>query len=385
MSLQSSSVGFMNRIIKNLSELDMRQLEDLYIDLKSAGVIVPSGEGRSKGALSIVCSEMAKMDRGKIIVDTVDIGFPDRDVDMAAPILRQRYGQVSLLILSGSGKSLIPLVDAQKMALLISKIENKRDYRIDVITSDPESPLGRLGEKYGTLTILKGREIYDDTAEATEFKAVGILEDVFILGAGLMLHALAEAIFEESAPSVIPQKITRLLGETTSIVEGIVRSDFLKTLVDLLERRHVCFFAGLGSSQEVARMAAVRLGHVKRAIGDQVYVGGESSTPAPRAGDILIVISYSGETEVVASWCKNFKKLGGVVASIVGTKNSTIESLSDYTYYIESKHRPGSPNDFYIKAAYATSPLPLYLVDRLRERGLRLPEYILKWYHSVIS
>ncbi|MEM2291928.1 MAG: SIS domain-containing protein [Nitrososphaerota archaeon] len=375
----------MNRIIKNLTELNPRQLENLYIDLKSAGVIIPSGEGRSKGALSIVCSEMAKMSRGKIVVDRGDIGFPERDIDMAAPILRQRYGQVSLLILSGSGKSLIPLVDAQKMALLISKIENNRDYRIDVITSDSESPLGKLGEKFGTLTILKGREIYNDSAETTEFKAVGILEDVFILGAGLILHALAEAIHEDSSPSVINQKISRLVGETTLIVEDIVKSDFLKTLVDLLERRHVCFFAGLGSSHEVARMTAVRLGHVKRAIGDQVYVSGESSTPAPRAGDVLIVISYSGETEVVASWCKNFKKLGGIVASIVGTKNSTIESLSDYSYYIESKYRAGSPNDFYIKAAYATSPIPLYLVDRLRDRGLRLPEYILKWYHSVIS
>lgn len=383
--MQTSSVGFMSRIIKNLSEVNTKQLEDLYIDLKSSGVIVPSGEGRSKGALSIVCSEMAKMDRGKIIVDRGDIGFPDREVDMAAPILRQRYGQVSLLILSGSGKSLIPLVDAQKMALLITKSGNTKDYRIDVITSDPESPLGKLGDKYGTLTILKGREIYDDSAEATEFKAVGILEDVFILGAGLMLHALAEAIYEELPSYAIPQKISRLLDETTVIVEDIVKSDFLKTLVDLLEQRHVCFFAGLGSSQEVARMTAVRLGHVKRAIGDQVYVGGESSTPAPRAGDILIVISYSGETEVVASWCKNFKKLGGIVASILGTKNSTIESLSDYSYFIESKHKPGSPNDFYMKAAFATSPLPLFLVDRLRERGLRLPEYILKWYHSVIS
>lgn len=385
MSIQASSVGFMNRIIKNLSELDPRQVENLYIDLKSAGVIVPSGEGRSKGALSIVCSEMAKMSRGKIVVDRGDIGFPDRDIDTAAPILRQRYGQVSLLILSGSGKSLIPLVDAQKMALLISKVENNKDYRIDVITSDPESPLGKLGEKFGTLTILKGREIYDESAETTEFKAVGILEDVFILGAGLILHALADAIHEEYSPSAIKQKITRLVSETTFIVEDIVKSDFLKTLVDLLERRHVCFFAGLGSSHEVARMTAVRLGHVKRAIGDQVYVSGESSTPAPRAGDILIVISYSGETEVVASWCKNFKKLGGIVASIVGTKNSTIESLSDYSYHIDSNYKIGSPNDFYIKAAFATSPLPLYLVDRLRERGLRLPEYILKWYHSVIS
>lgn len=381
----SSSIGYINRIIRNLHELDSKSVEDIYTDIRGAGVIIPSAEGRTKGALSIICSEMAKMRNGKLVIDRGDIGFPGRHIDEAAPILKRRFGQVSLLIMSGSGKSLLPLIDAQKLALLIAKTDNHKDYKIDVITSDPESPLGKLGYKYGTLLILKGRETKEERVETVEFKSVGILEDVFILGGGLFLYGLAEALNRNAPATQIREYVNALASETIRVVEDIVRSDFMTMLVDMLEKRHVCFLAGLGSSREVARMTAVRLGHVKRAIGDQVYVAGEASTPSPRAGDLLLVISQSGEIEVVAAWCKNFKKMGGVVASIVGTKGSTIEALSDYSYYIPSHSYDGGPNDFYLKAAFATSPLPVLLVDRLQERGLKLPEYILKWHHSVTS
>ena len=31
----------------------------------------------------------------------------------------------------------------------------------------------------------------------------------------------------------------------------------------------------------------------------------------------------------------------------------------------------------------AYTPLPVRLAERLEQRGLKLPEYILSWYHSV--
>ncbi|GBC71049.1 3-hexulose-6-phosphate isomerase [Candidatus Calditenuaceae archaeon HR02] len=385
MVLLKSSLGYMNSVMQNLAEIDLNQAAELYRDLKSAGVIVPHGEGRSKGAVSIICSELAKMDRGKVVVDRSDVGFPDRSFDQAAPKLKQRFGRVSLLILSGSGRSLMPLVDAQKLALAISRSEKMGDYTIDVVTSDPDSPLGKLGQKYGSCTRVKGRTVSEENSSTSEFKQYGILEDVFILGASVLLQAVAECIYEDSDPLNISEKINQLMVETNEVVENVIRSDFIHWIVELLERRNTCFLAGLGSSQEVARMTGVRLGHVKRAIGDHVYVAGDTNVPPPRAGDVLIAISHSGETEVVASWCRTFKKMGGYVVSVVGAKDSTIGSLSDQTLYIPSRYSPGRPNDFYLKAAFATSPLPLYLVDRLQERGLKLPEYILRWYHSIMA
>ena len=77
--------------------------------------------------------------------------------------------------------------------------------------------------------------------------------------------------------------------------------------------------------------------------------------------------------------------MGGIVASITGKKNNTIKSLSDYSIVIDSKTPQIEPNDFYIKAAFALSPLPIFFVDKLEEMGITLPEYITKWRKSIIK
>ena len=380
-----SNVTFVNRIFQNLSEANRNEIESIYHDLASSGVILPSGEGRSKGALSIACSEMAKMQGGKLVLDRGDIGFPGRTLYQAAPILKQRFGQVCLLINSGSGKSLMPLLDAQQLAMYIANQGNPRDFRIDVVTSERDSPIGKLGTRYGNVLILKGREPDEIPSESKEFRTTGILEDLFILGTGVLFHSMAEAMNEEASSDRVIARSKDLFSEIGSVVDEMVASQFFKTLVDALEQRHSCFLVGLGSGREVARMTAVRIGHVKRAMGDQIYVAGESNTPGPRAGDVLIVISHSGETEIVAGWCKNFKRMGALVASVVGNPDSTIAAASDTSFTIKGERIEGKPDSFYVKTAFALSPLPIYLVEKVAERGLRLPEYILRWHHSVTS
>ncbi len=385
MSSEVSSTTFVNRIFQNFEKVSRAEIEALYHDIMGAGVILPSGEGRSKGALSIACSEMAKMRGGKLVLDRGDIGFPGRTMIEAAPILKQRFGQVCLLINSGSGKSMMPLLDAQQLAMYIADHGNPRDFRIDVLTSERDSPIGKLGTKYGNVLVLKGREPDEAPTESKEFRTAGILEDLFILGTGVLFQAIAETLHEEASADTVIHRCKQLFTEIGSLVDQIVASDFFKSLVDSLEQRHSCFFVGLGSGREVARMTAVRVGHVKRAMGDQIYVAGESNTPAPRAGDVLLVISNSGETEIVAGWCKNFKRMGAMVASVVGNPDSTIAASSDLSFTVKGDGLEGKPNSFYIKTAFALSPLPIYLVERVGERGLRLPEYILRWHHSVTS
>jgi 6-phospho-3-hexuloisomerase len=385
LSSEVSSTTFVNRIFQNFEKVNRTEIEALYHDINGAGVILPSGEGRSKGALSIACSEMAKMRGGKLVLDRGDIGFPGRTILEAAPILKQRFGQVCLLINSGSGKSMMPLLDAQQLAMYIVDHGNPRDFRIDVLTSERDSPIGKLGTKYGNVLLLKGREPDEAPTESKEFRTAGILEDLFILGTGVLFQAIAETLHEEASADTVIQRSKQLFTEIGSLVDQMVASDFFKSLVDALEQRHSCFFVGLGSGREVARMTAVRVGHVKRAMGDQIYVAGESNTPAPRAGDVLLVISNSGETEIVAGWCKNFKRMGALVASVVGNPDSTIAATSDLSFTVKGDGLEGKPNSFYIKTAFALSPLPIYLVEKVGERGLRLPEYILRWHHSVTS
>jgi D-arabinose 5-phosphate isomerase GutQ len=44
--------------------------------------------------------------------------------------------------------------------------------------------------------------------------------------------------------------------------------------------------------------------------------------------------------------------MGGKVISVVGNKDSSIHSLSDYSYVIYSPYIKGEPNRFYLKAAF---------------------------------
>jgi len=380
-----TELRYLSKIYENVISVDKQQLESLYYDILSSRVIVPTGEGRSKGALSIVCSEIAKMNNGKLILDRSDTGFPGRDLYEAAPMIRKKYGNMTLLVNSGSGLALIPLIDAQKLAQYITEVNNNKDYKIDVVTSDPESPLGKLGAKFGTTLILKGKQKESDNVEIKEFKEYGIMGDIFELGSALIFQAIAETLNKDEHHEQIFTHVEEIFKEIDEIFRSKESFEFLQEVANDLEKRSYCFFGGLGSGLEVARMTAVRILHIKRVLGDQVFVIKDTNLPSPRPGDIFIVISFSGETEIVVGWCKTFKKMGGKLISITGNENSTINSLSDLSYVIKTKYNKGEPNRFYLKSAFLLSPLPIFLAELLEKRGYKLPEYILRWYQSVIS
>ncbi|MDT7891466.1 MAG: SIS domain-containing protein [Thermoproteota archaeon] len=381
-----AELRYLNAIKKNLEELDEENLRNFYYNIISARVIVPTGEGRSKGALSIACSEIAKMERGRIILDRSDIGFPGRDLYEAAPVIRRKYGPFCLLVNSGSGKALIPLIDAQKLAQYIVDTGNNKDYRINVLTSDPESPLAKLGYKFGTTLLLKGKRETEISEEGVrEFREHGILGDIFELGSAALFQAIAEAMNNDAPSDHLKEYINSLLMDLFKVFDNVEAIKFLNLVADELEKRNACFFGGLGSGLEVARMAAVRIGHIKRILGDATYVVRDTNLPSPRTGDVFIVISYSGETEIVVGWCRNFKRLGGKIISITGNANTSIGAISDINYVLETSYKKGEPNRFYLKAAFLLSPLPIFMVSRMEQRGFSIPEYVFKWYQSVIS
>ena len=132
-------------------------------------------------------------------------------------------------------------------------------------------------------------------------------------------------------------------------------------------------------------MAAVRLFHIKRFLGDGVYIARGVNTPHPRAGDLEILISYSGRTKPVVGWCNRFRGLGGTVLSIIVRGGVALELDSDLCILLEEDVEPGKPRRFYMRAAFVLSSLPILLTERLNKKGLRLPEYILTWYHNIIE
>jgi len=377
-----SLIGYVNRIRDNIFDVKRRKLLPLYEDLKSANCVVCGGSGRSLYSLNAAMSQIAMSQigwRNKVVLTPDDPGFPGKNMYDAAAELERRYKRTLLLINSGSGLSDDPLVMAQDLAKYIEDKKTTK-FSMGLITSNVNTPLAQIVREHGHVVGLKGR---GRSKPSFEYSEIGIMGDMFELGSLLLLCMMTEAIFRNLRVDGVFRLCEEEFGKLGSIIDSNVESETYTHLVDMLERRTNVFLGGKGTANEIVKMTGVRLFHIKGFMGDNVYTARGVNTPHPRAGDLEILVSFSGETKPVINWCDIFKKLSGIVLSITGTKKSTLAEKSDFQITLEETAKLGQPRRFYMRAAYVLSPLPVKLAERLSERGLKMPEYIINWYHSV--
>ena len=382
MKSKISSIGYVNKIQENLLAIKKRELAPLFEDLKAADCVICGGSGRSLYSLNAALSQIALSQvgwRNKVVLTPDDPGFPGKSMYDAAADLERRYKKTLLLINSGSGYSDDPLVMAQDLAKYIEEKKTNK-FSMGLFTSTLESPLGEVCKKYGSVVELKGR---GKSKPGTEYSETGMMGDIFELGTLELLNSMVEAVFRNlDVDEVFPLCVEEFekIGE---IIDSNISSETYTKLVDLLEKRTNVFLGGKGTGNEIAKMTGVRLFHIKSFLGDNVYITRGVNTPHPRAGDLEILLSYSGETRPVIIWADVIKKFAGTVFAITSNKDSTLAKKSDLKIILPEEARPLTPRRFYTRAAYVLSPLPVKLAERLGQRGLNLPEYIISWYHSV--
>ena len=377
-----SRIGYINRIMDNLVNVRKRELIPLYEDLKSADCVVCGGSGRSLYSLNAAMSQIAISHigwRNKVVLTPDDPGFPGKNMYDAAAELERRYNKTLLLINSGSGVSGDPLVLAQDLCRYIGEKKTSK-FSIGLITSNLSSPLAEMVSKSGHVIELRGR---GRAKPSLDYGKTGIMGDVFELGSLLLLSMMTEAIFRNLEASEVFRLCEEEFATLAPLVDSIVESDIYTHLVDILEKRTSVFLGGKGTGSEIVKMVAVRLFHIKSTLGDNVYIARGVNTPPPRPGDLEILVSFSGETKPVIAWGDTLKKMNGTVLSITGTRKSTLTEKSDLQIVLDEETKPGQPRRFYMRTAYVLSPLPVRLVERLGEKGLKLPEYIINWHHSL--
>lgn len=123
-------------------------------------------------------------------------------------------------------------------------------------------------------------------------------------------------------------KITDILGATDDSYEA--------KLVSMCDDAKRIFITGAGRSKLVGNFLGMRLMHS----GYETYVQGEVATPSIRSGDLLIVISGSGETTQLVSFANKAKSEGAKVILICSKSKSTIGDIADQTIQI------GNDNSF---------------------------------------
>jgi 6-phospho-3-hexuloisomerase len=249
-----------------------------------------------------------------------------------------------------------------------------------LMTSSLESPLAQVTSQYGHVVQLKGR---GKSKPSFEYSETGMMGDIFELGTLQLLCMMIESIFRNLEVEDVFRLCKEEFDNIGAILNANIESDTYTTLVDMLEKRTDVFLGGKGTANEIAKMTGVRLFHIKSFLGDNVFITRGVNTPRPRAGDLEVLLSFSGETKPVLIWADVMKQFNGSVLAITGKKESTLAKKADLRIILEEEEKPGTPRRFYTRAAFVLSPLPVKLAERLALRGLRLPEYIISWYHSV--
>ncbi len=380
--IKISCIGYVNRIRDNILSINKKNLSPLFDDLKSADCVVCGGSGRSLYSLNAAMSQIALSQvgwRNKVVLTPDDPGFPGKNMYDAAADLDRRYKKVLLLMNSGSGYSDDPLVMAQDLSRYIEEKKTNK-FRMGLLTSAVTSPLADVTSKHGNVVQIKGR---GKLKPSLDYSEIGMMGDIFELGTLELMNLMIEAIFRNLDVDDVFSMCEEEYDTIGSLIDANVNSETYTKIVDILERRTNVYLGGKGTANEIAKMTGVRLFHIKTFLGDNVFMTRGVNTPHPRAGDLEILLSYSGESKPVLLWCDVLKKFNGTVLAITGKKESSLAKRSDLQIILEEDSKPSTPRRFYTRAAYVLSPLPIRLAERLEQRGLKMPEYILSWYHSV--
>jgi 6-phospho-3-hexuloisomerase len=95
------------------------------------------------------------------------------------------------------------------------------------------------------------------------------------------------------------------------------------------------FVAGAGRSGLVLRMAAMRLMH----LGFDVHIAGDTTTPAIRSGDLLLLASGSGTTSGVVRAAETASKAGARIAVYTTNPTSPLAGLADVVVIIPAAQK----------------------------------------------
>ncbi|TVU59245.1 6-phospho-3-hexuloisomerase [Paenarthrobacter nitroguajacolicus] len=131
-----------------------------------------------------------------------------------------------------------------------------------------------------------------------------------------------------------------ILGELAEVAAGVDYGQVAHLAIRIREADRV-FLAGAGRSGLVLRMAAMRLMH----LGKTVHVAGDTTTPAIRAGDLLVVASGSGTTSGVVKAAQTALAAEAQVSAITTNSASPLAGLADSVVVIPAAQKTDHGSD----------------------------------------
>lgn len=157
--------------------------------------------------------------------------------------------------------------------------------------------------------------------------------------------------------SFVKEVSSWILSGVNGVIQGIEDED-IKTMIDIImeTKDAKILLLGTGRSGFVGRAFALRLMH----LGFNVYVMGETITPALSPDDLVIVISGSGTTTTVVAQAQVAEGLGTKVIAITSHKDSPLGQISDHIVNVKGRTKIDQDFDYdkrQIKGEYDNAPL----------------------------
>ena len=125
------------------------------------------------------------------------------------------------------------------------------------------------------------------------------------------------------------EAIGTILEENRCLLRSL-SDEVAEDLIHKIKRAGSVFCFAQGRSGFVLRCFCMRLMH----LGYQVYFCGETITPAIARGDLLIVLSGSGETPATLAAVRSAQTHHAITCGITGNRDSAIAALVDLNIHL---------------------------------------------------
>ena len=168
-------------------------------------------------------------------------------------------------------------------------------------------------------------------------------------------------------------------------ISGILEAtddSYDEKLTAMLDKASRIFVSGAGRSGLIGKFFAMRLMHS----GYDTSVVGEIVTPSIKSGDLLIIISGSGETEQLVAFTKRAKSIGANIVLISAKGNSTIGDLADAVFQIGTPEQYGKVKGMPMGTVFELSTLfflEALISHVIHEKGI--PEEEMRTRHANLE
>ncbi len=148
-----------------------------------------------------------------------------------------------------------------------------------------------------------------------------------------------------------------ILAGVGGIIQSIDEGEIDRMVETILETRdRKILLLGSGRSGFVGRAFALRLMH----LGFNVYVSGETITPALTPEDLVLVLSGSGTTTTVVAQAGVAKEVGSKIVAVTSHPDSPLAELADEVVVVKGRTKIDQIFDYegrQIAGEYDNAPL----------------------------